>query len=122
MRAPLMLAATLAVGLAAVTARADEPVLHDKIFYMQHAALREATLGWCHADARRSHMADCQNAEAAGNAKLFTRPMTDPLANAEFWRENPAARDGILRICAHPTEADGPYLPYCKYAAAGVGR
>jgi hypothetical protein len=121
MRVSLIVAMALAATFA-LPVRADEPQLHDKIFYMQHAAIRETTLGWCHADVRRSNMADCQNAEAAGNVKLFSRPATDPLKNAEFWRENPAARDGILRICAHPTEADAPYLPYCRYAAAGVGR
>lgn len=121
MKPSLTLAAALVVVLAAPV-HADEPQLHDKIFYMQHAAIRETTLSWCHADVRRSRMADCQNAEAAGNVKLFSRPATDPLKNVEFWRENPVARDGILRICAHPTEADAPYLPYCRYAAAGVGR
>lgn len=118
MRVALMLV------LLATPAFADDqpPPLHDKVFYMQHRATREATLSWCHADESRSQMADCRNAEAAGNVTLFSRPTTDPLKSAEFWRENPAARDGILRICAHPGVADGPYLPYCRYAAAGQSR
>jgi hypothetical protein len=85
--------------------------------------VRDVTLGWCHEEVSRARMSDCRNAEAASNERLTSRIVSDPLMNPEFWRENPAARDGVLRICAAPNNpADRPYLRYCRYAASGMGR
>lgn len=119
MRASILIGMALLASPVAAKAQAQ---LHDKVFYMQNDSLREATLSWCHADERRGHLWDCRNAEAAGNVKLLRERPSDPLKDPQFWRENPVARAGILRICAHPQEADRPYLAYCRYAASGIGQ
>lgn len=114
-------AAIILCGLVATSARAEQPPpLHDIPWYSQHRAERDATLAWCHVDTSRLRMWDCHNAEAASNERVLSRQQPrDFLTDPNYWRANPMLRDGVLRICAHPSDADGPYLRYCRYAAMG---
>lgn len=115
-------AAIALCGLAAsATAHDVQAALHDIPWYMQHRAERDATLNWCHMDESRTRMSDCRNAEAAGNERVLSQPMAgDFLADSRWWRANPMVRDGVLRICANPTQPGAAvYLRYCRYAASG---
>jgi hypothetical protein len=118
--------ALVALVLAVIwsAAWADQPpAMHDKAWYVANAQKRWATIVWCHGDATRSDLHDCQNAEAAASVAMAMKNGRDPLSyldTVDYWLRNPVARAGAQATCQSRRPGAAAYYPYCNVVATAA--
>jgi hypothetical protein len=115
----MIIALVLAPGVA--IAQQQPQAKYDVAWYAAHPSERAATLRVCYSDNSYAHLYDCQNAASGENlaASRQHAAASNFLADPIWWRDNPIARRGAIRICNRPSEPAYPqYAPYCGLAGA----
>jgi hypothetical protein len=105
-------------------ALADQPpAMHDKAWYVANAQKRWATVVWCHGDATRSDLHDCQNAEAAASVAMAMKNGRDPLGyldTVDYWLKNPISRAGAQLTCQSRAPGAAGHYRYCNVVATAA--